>query len=36
MTDQEVKEMSFRSNVYVAGNIKITDAMEDLDFSIAI
>jgi hypothetical protein len=34
--DQKVKEMSFKSNVFAAGNIKIVDAMEDLDFQIAI
>ena len=34
--DQKVKEMSFKKNVFLAGNIKIVDAMEDLDFDIAI
>lgn len=34
--EQKVKEMSFKSNVYAAGNVKIVDAMEDLDFQIAI
>lgn len=34
--DQKVKEMSFKSNVFTAGNVKIVDAMEDLDFQITI
>lgn len=34
--DQKVKEMSFKSKVYAAGRVKIVDAMEDLDFDIAI
>ncbi|RKD26685.1 phage tail sheath protein [Ammoniphilus oxalaticus] len=34
--DQEVKNRSFRRNVYLAGRIKIVDAMEDLDFNIAV
>ncbi|MEH7389653.1 phage tail sheath C-terminal domain-containing protein [Bacillus sp. JJ1474] len=34
--DQKVKNMSFKSKVFAAGNIKIIDAMEDLDFQIAI
>lgn len=34
--DQQVKETSFKRNVFLAGNIKIVDAMEDLDFDIAI
>ena len=34
--DQKVKEMAFKSNVFAAGNVKIVDAMEDLDFQIAI
>lgn len=34
--EQKIKEMSFKSNVFVAGAIKIVDATEDLDFSIAI
>ena len=34
--EQKVKAMSFKSNVFVSGNIKIVDAMEDLDFQIAI
>lgn len=32
--DQKVKEMSFKSNVFAGGNIKIVDATEDLDFQI--
>ncbi|MEY2363244.1 phage tail sheath C-terminal domain-containing protein [Lysinibacillus capsici] len=34
--DQKVKEMSFKRNVFVGGNIKIVDAIEDLDMDIAI
>lgn len=34
--DQKVKEMAFKSNVFAAGNIKPVDAMEDIDFQIAI
>ncbi|WP_456273629.1 phage tail sheath C-terminal domain-containing protein [Bacillus sp. AK031] len=34
--EQRVKETSFRKSVFLAGNIKIVDTMEDLDFSIAI
>lgn len=34
--DQKVKEMSFKSKTFAAGRIKIVDAMEDLDFQIAI
>lgn len=34
--DQMVKERSFKKNVFAAANIKIVDAMEDLDFDIAI
>ncbi|UPW82727.1 phage tail sheath subtilisin-like domain-containing protein [Lysinibacillus sp. Ag94] len=34
--DQKVKEMSFKRNVFLAGNIKIVDAIEDLDMDIAI
>ncbi|WP_427340648.1 phage tail sheath C-terminal domain-containing protein [Caloranaerobacter sp. DY30410] len=36
LNDQQVKEKTFRSNVYVKANIKIVDAMEDLEFSIFI
>ncbi|KAF9116916.1 hypothetical protein BGX30_005816 [Mortierella sp. GBA39] len=32
--DQTVKNNTFRSNVYLGGNIKITDAMEDFEFGI--
>jgi hypothetical protein len=35
-TDQEVKENSFKSNVFAQARVKIVDAMEDLDFQIAI
>lgn len=34
--NQKVKEMSFKRNVFVGGNIKIVDAIEDLDMDIAI
>jgi len=34
--EQKVKETSFKRNVFLAGKIKIVDAMEDLDFDIAI
>lgn len=34
--DQKVKETSFKKNVFLAGKIKIVDAMEDLDFDISI
>ena len=34
--DQKVKEMSFKRNVFLGGNIKIVDAMEDLDLDIAV
>lgn len=33
-TDQQVREMSFGSKVFLAGQAKITDAMEDLKFNI--
>lgn len=32
--DAKVREMSFGSAVFLAGNVKIVDAMEDLDFNI--
>lgn len=34
--DQKVKDMSFKSNVFASANIKIVDAVEDLDFQIHI
>lgn len=34
--EQKVKETSFKRNVFLAGKMKIVDAMEDLDFDIAI
>lgn len=34
--DQKVKETTFKRNVFLAGKVKIVDAMEDLDFDIAI
>lgn len=33
-TDLKVQQMSFRTNVYLAGDVKIMDAMEDLKFTI--
>lgn len=35
-TDQETKEKSFESNVYLSGNIKLLDAMEDLIMTISL
>lgn len=32
----KIKKMSYRSKMFLAGNIKILDAIEDLDFSIAL
>lgn len=34
--EKTVKNNTFRSNVYLGGNIKITDAMEDFDFGIEL
>lgn len=34
--DQKVKEMSFSSNVFLGGNVKPVDAMEDLSFEIIV
>ena len=34
LDDQQVREMSFGSEVFLAGQVKITDAMEDLTFNI--
>ncbi|QPQ30983.1 phage tail sheath subtilisin-like domain-containing protein [Lysinibacillus sp. JNUCC 51] len=34
--EQKVKERTFKRNVFLAGKIKIVDAMEDLDLDIAI
>ena len=36
MTDQQVKEKSFESNVYLKGNFKFLDAMEDIVISILL
>ena len=36
MTDQQVKEMSYSSNVYLDGVIKFLDAMEDLKLSFTL
>lgn len=35
-TDLKVQQMSFRTNVYLAGDVKITNCMEDLRFEIAL
>lgn len=35
-TDLKVQQMSFRTNLYLAGNVKITDAMEDCSFIISM
>ena len=35
-TEAQVKEMTFKSWIYLAGNIKILDAIEDLKFQIAM
>ena len=35
-SEQEVKEMSFQSNVFLAGNFKFLDAMEDLTMAITL
>jgi hypothetical protein len=34
--DAKVKDMTFQSNVYLAGDIKILDAIEDLTFNITM
>lgn len=34
--EQTVKNNTFRSNVYLSGNIKITDAMEDFKFNVEL
>ncbi|KOS61723.1 phage tail sheath subtilisin-like domain-containing protein [Lysinibacillus agricola] len=34
--DQKVKERTFKRNVFLAGKVKIVDAMEDLDLDITI
>ena len=34
--DHKVETMTFRTNVYLAGNVKISDAMEDLRFEISL
>ena len=34
--EEKVKEMSFKSFVYLAGDIKILDAIEDLHFRITM
>ncbi len=35
-SEQDVKEMSFQSNVFLAGNFKFLDAMEDLAMAITL
>lgn len=35
-TDNKVQEMSFRTNVFLAGDVKITNCMEDLKFTISL
>ena len=35
-TDLKVQQMSFKTNVYLAGDVKITNCMEDLHFEIAL
>ena len=35
-TEAQVKEMTFKSWIYLAGNIKILDAIEDLKFRITM
>lgn len=35
-TDFKVQQMSFRTNVFLAGDVKIMDAMEDLKFTISL
>lgn len=32
--DQKVREMAFGDDVFLAGNVKVVDAMEDLEFNI--
>lgn len=36
LTDQQIKEKSFQSKVFVAGSAKFLDSMEDLDFNISM
>jgi len=36
MTDQEIKEKAFESNVFLGGNLKFADAMEDISIEIAV
>ena len=35
-TDFKVQQMSFRTNVFLAGDVKITNCMEDLKFTISL
>lgn len=35
-TDLKVQQMSFRTNMYLAGDVKITDALEDCNFVISM
>jgi hypothetical protein len=36
LTDQQIKELSFESNVFVTGKMKFLDAVEDLAFKISV
>jgi hypothetical protein len=36
LSDQEIKEKSFGSKVFLAGPLKFSDAVEDLDFNISV
>ncbi|MEF3313326.1 phage tail sheath C-terminal domain-containing protein [Paenibacillus sp. GYB004] len=36
LTDQQVKEMSFSSKVFLSGSLKFLDAVEDLQFKISV
>lgn len=36
MTDQDIKEKAFESNVYLKGNFKFLDAMEDISMAITL
>lgn len=35
-SDSKVRQMSFRTNVYLAGDVKITNCMEDLKFIVSL
>jgi len=36
LSDQQVKEKSFRSKVFLGGNVKFLDSMEDLEFVVTM